>query len=112
MAVKSISSKAEFHALVSSTRYVALEAHAAWNGPSRFIEPIFFSLAESLAIPGRFVFARFDTDEVLELSNELGVRALPAFFFFENGEVINSLFGANPPALQEAVSELSSKAKA
>ena len=43
---------------------------------------------------------------------ELDIPAIPASFFFEHGEKTNTFTGANPQALHEAVSELSSKAKA
>jgi thioredoxin 1 len=112
MAVKELSSKAEFHILVISTPFVILEVHAAWNGPSKDIEPIFTRLAETHAIPEKFVFAKLDADVDSDLTNALGVQGLPAFFLFEYGEKVHSLFGANPRALQEAVGVHSSKAKA
>ena len=76
------------------------------------VAPIFENHAASLAIPGKYVFAKFDLDNNPDIAAELGIRAVPAFFFFESGEKTNTFTGANPQALHEAVSELSSKAKA
>jgi thioredoxin 1 len=112
MSVKEISSMAEFRTLVSSTTFVALEAYATWVGPCRIMGPLFKKHADDLAIPGKYVFARFDVDLVSEIAQEVGVRAMPTFIFFDNGEKVKDLVGASPPALQAAVGELSSQARA
>jgi thioredoxin 1 len=44
-------------------------------------------------------FAKFDVDQVPELAQELGVRAMPTFVFFKDGEKVDEFVGANPPAL-------------
>jgi thioredoxin 1 len=36
---------------------------------------------------------------VPELAQELGVRAMPTFYFFKDGEKVDTFTGANPPAL-------------
>jgi thioredoxin 1 len=112
MSVKEIPSKAEFNALIASTPFVALQAHASWCGPCKAIGPFFAKHASSLAIPEKYVFAKFDTDIARDLAQELGIRSIPAFFFFENGEKTDQLAGANPPALKKIVEDLSDKANA
>ena len=112
MSVRELNSKAEFDALLSSTPFVAIEAGAVWCGPCRAIGPMFDKHAKDLAIPEKYVFAKFDLDNNPDIAAELGIRAVPAFFFFESGEKTNTFTGANPQALHEAVSEFSSKAKA
>ena len=44
-------------------------------------------------------FAKFDVDALPDLAQELGVRAMPTFYFFKDGEKVDSFAGANPPAL-------------
>jgi len=51
-------------------------------------------------------FAKVDVDEVPDVSQELGVRAMPAFFFFLDGSKIEDMVGANPPALTAAIAKL------
>lgn len=38
-------------------------------------------------------------DEVSELAAELGIRAMPTFLFFKDGQKVEEFLGANPPAL-------------
>ncbi|OAA53172.1 thioredoxin M-type [Cordyceps fumosorosea ARSEF 2679] len=112
MSIIDIKTKAQFDDLIRKTPYVALQAHATWCGPCKAISPFFTKFATSLSVPDKYTFARFDTDDVPDLAFELGIRSIPAFFFFENGDKANDLTGPNPPALQKAAEDLSTKAKA
>jgi thioredoxin len=48
-------------------------------------------------------FIKIDVDEVPDLSQELGIRAMPTFMVFENGTKAEEIVGANPPAIQKAL---------
>ncbi|KYK56581.1 thioredoxin M-type [Drechmeria coniospora] len=112
MSVIDITSKAQFDSLIKDNPYVAVQAHAEWCGPCKAISPMFKKHAENFTLPSRYVFARFDTDEVRDLAQELGIRSIPAFYFFEKGEKAANLAGANPTALLKQVEEYAEKAKA
>lgn len=109
-AVVDIKSKAQFDELVKNTPYVALQAHASWCGPCKAISPIFKKQADEHTSE-KFAFAKFDTDDVPDLAFELGIRSIPAFFFFENGDKDSDLMGAVPPKLTKAISGYAEKAK-
>ncbi|KAM0430937.1 hypothetical protein ACHAPT_005571 [Fusarium lateritium] len=111
MSVVDIKSRAQFNELINKTPYVALQASAVWCGPCKAISPFFAKHADALAIPDKYVFAKFDTDDVPDLSFELGIRSVPAFFFFENGDKDADLLGAIPPKLKAAVEGYAAKAK-
>lgn len=111
MSVTDITSKAQFDELIKSTPYVAVQAHATWCGPCKAIAPFFNKFAGTLG-QEKYKFVRFDTDEVPDLSFELNIRSIPAFFFFENGDKVNDMVGPKPPVLQKALEDLSAKAKA
>ncbi|RGP79213.1 thioredoxin 1 [Fusarium longipes] len=108
--VTEIKTKAQFDELVKTTPYVALQAHAAWCGPCKAISPIFKKQAEKHTSE-KFAFAKFDTDDVPDLAHELGIRSIPAFFFFEDGDKAGDLVGAVPPKLIAALDGYADKAK-
>ncbi|QPG94214.1 hypothetical protein C2857_005392 [Epichloe festucae Fl1] len=113
MPVINITSKSQFDDLIKSTPFVALQATATWCGPCKAISPLFAKHSDALAIENTYAFAKFDIDAVPDLTFELGVRSVPAFYFFENGDKAEgTLTGANPPALKKSVEEVSEKAKA
>ncbi|OAQ73529.2 thioredoxin-like fold protein [Pochonia chlamydosporia 170] len=112
MPVVNITSKPQFDELLKSHRFVALQASASWCGPCKAISPMFVKHSDALGVDNTYAFAKFDTDDVPDLAFELGVRSLPTFYFFENGDKTDSnVTGANPPALKKAVEEFSVKAK-
>lgn len=112
MPVIDITSKSQFDALIQSHPYVALQAHASWCGPCKAISPFFVKHSDALSIPDTYAFARFDTDDVPDLAFELGIRTIPAFFFFENGDKASELGGTKPPVLKKIVEDIAEKAKA
>lgn len=48
-------------------------------------------------------FYKLDVDEVPDVAQELGIRAMPTFLLFRNGEKIAEVVGANPKALEAAI---------
>jgi thioredoxin 1 len=48
-------------------------------------------------------FVKLDVDEVPEVAQDLGIRAMPTFLIFENGNKVSEIVGANPKALQVAI---------
>ena len=50
-------------------------------------------------------FYKVDVDQVPEVAQELGVRAMPTFMLFKNGEKVADVVGANPKALEAAIQQ-------
>ena len=50
-------------------------------------------------------FIKVDVDEVPDVAQELGVRAMPTFMIFKDGQKVQEVVGANPDALQAAIEE-------
>jgi thioredoxin 1 len=48
-------------------------------------------------------FIKVDVDEVPDVAQELGIRAMPTFILFKKGEKAGEVVGANPPALVAAI---------
>jgi thioredoxin 1 len=67
------------------------------------IAPTFESLATKYSKPGRITFCKVNTDNQQAVAAAHGVRAMPTFIIFKNGSAIETVQGANPPALTAAV---------
>ncbi|RSL42065.1 hypothetical protein CEP53_012399 [Fusarium sp. AF-6] len=111
MSVIELKSREQFNELINKTPYVAIQAQASWCGPCKAISPFFTKHADAHAIPDKYAFAKFDTDDVPDLAFELGIRSIPAFFFFKNGDKDNDLIGPIPPKLKALVEGYSAEAK-
>jgi thioredoxin 1 len=48
-------------------------------------------------------YLKVDVDELSDLAQEYGIRAMPTFMFFKDGEKVDELVGANPNALEEKI---------
>lgn len=48
-------------------------------------------------------FFKLDVDEVPDVAQELGIRAMPTFLIFKDGEKVSEVVGANPKALEAAI---------
>jgi thioredoxin 1 len=69
------------------------------------IAPTYESLATKYAKPGKIAFCKINVDNQRDVSSAHGVSAMPTFMVFHNGKVINTIKGANPPALTSAVEQ-------
>ena len=50
-------------------------------------------------------FYKIDVDEVPDVAQELGIRAMPTILYFKNGEKIHEVVGANPKAIETAITQ-------
>lgn len=50
-------------------------------------------------------FVKIDVDAVPEVAGELGIRAMPTFMLFKDGQKVDELTGASPPGLQKLVEQ-------
>ncbi|TFL06553.1 thioredoxin [Pterulicium gracile] len=96
--VTAIQSFADFKSLIASDKPVVIDFWATWCGPCRVISPIFATLSEKYT---NVAFFKVDIDEQPEIAQEVGIRAMPTFVVFKNGEKIDELVGASPPKLEE-----------
>ncbi|EKM61650.1 uncharacterized protein PHACADRAFT_248378 [Phanerochaete carnosa HHB-10118-sp] len=98
MSVTAVNSLAQFHELINGDKPVVFDFWATWCGPCKVISPIFEKLSEQFP---HIDFYKVDVDQQPEISQEAGVRAMPTFYLFRNGQKVKELVGANPQSLQQ-----------
>ncbi|KAI1842604.1 hypothetical protein JX265_012597 [Neoarthrinium moseri] len=99
----SIGSQGEWQRILGSSTIVVADFYADWCGPCKMIAPTFESLATKFSKPGKITFCKVNTDSQQAVASAHGVRAMPTFLIFKSGSVIDTIQGANPPALTAAV---------
>ncbi|KAA1477212.1 thioredoxin [Dentipellis sp. KUC8613] len=100
MPVIPVNSVAEFHKLINGDKTVIFDFWATWCGPCRVISPIFEQLSSKYP---NAEFYKVDVDEQADIAQEVGVRAMPTFIAFKNGQKLDEVVGANPPNLERLI---------
>ncbi|KAF8893714.1 putative thioredoxin [Gymnopilus junonius] len=101
MVVKPLNSYAEFQKVINSGKPILIDFWATWCGPCKAISPIFEKLSESA--PEGVEFYKVDVDEQEQIAQEVGIRAMPTFMIFKDGDKVKDLVGARPAQLAELV---------
>lgn len=77
--------------------------YADWCGPCKQIAPTFEALAKQHSRPKKVAFAKINVDSQSGIARAQGVSAMPTFKIFHNGTCVETIKGANPPALTAAI---------
>ena len=64
---------------------------AEWCGPCKSMHPIFTRMAKKYK---RVRFARVNVDNAQDIAMKYGVKSIPTFIMFKNGEIVNTMVGA------------------
>lgn len=88
---------------------MVIDCFATWCGPCKVIAPEVVKLSK---IHTSTRFYKLDVDEVPDVAQELGVRAMPTFLLFKDGVKVGEVVGANKAALQAAVEKFGDGVKA
>ncbi|KAF5317988.1 hypothetical protein D9619_012040 [Psilocybe cf. subviscida] len=102
MVVKAITSFKEFQTIIDGKEPVVIDFWATWCGPCRMISPIFEEISGKTEGVG---FYKVDVDEQDAISHELGIRAMPTFVLFQNGNKLGEMTGAIPSELEALVAK-------
>lgn len=98
------SSKQEFlDKIFGSEDAVVLDAWAEWCPPCKAIAP---KVEEFSAQYPQAKFYKVDVDKVPDVAQELGIRAMPTILYFNKGEKISEVVGANLPEIEKGIKAL------
>jgi len=111
MSTVEIKSTSQFEQLLKDTTAVLVDFHATWCGPCHAVAPIYAKLATEHSSPNSVAFVKVDVDEQPEIAAKYGITAMPTFLVINKGEVVQTIRGANPPALKKAATEAAANAK-
>ncbi|KAJ3943149.1 uncharacterized protein N0V96_007383 [Colletotrichum fioriniae] len=102
MVVHNVRSAEEWKETLAKHPVVLLDCFATWCGPCKAIAPHLVKHSDNDDFKDVH-FVKIDVDEVPDVSQELGIRAMPTFMFFKNGNKAQELVGANPPVLEKTI---------
>ncbi|MFF2127101.1 thioredoxin family protein [Streptomyces olivochromogenes] len=102
VSVNAIKSKQDFASVIDCGKPILIEFWAPWCGPSRTISPIFEKHASDPKNVG-IEFYRVDIDEQEQIAQEVGIRGMPVFMLFKDGDKKAEVIGADPGKLEALV---------
>lgn len=79
---------------------MVVDCMATWCGPCKVIAPAIVKMSNAHQ---NARFYKLDVDEVPDVAQDLGVRAMPTFVVFKDGEKVGEVVGANQKALEALV---------
>ncbi|KAJ3321164.1 Cytoplasmic thioredoxin isoenzyme 2 [Blyttiomyces sp. JEL0837] len=92
----------DFKTLVNSGKLTIVDFFAEWCGPCHVISPRFAQFAEKYGTQD-INFTKVDVEELPEIAEEAGIRAMPTFQLYKDGVKVGEIVGANPTKLEAEI---------
>jgi thioredoxin 1 len=83
----------------SNSGLAMVDFWATWCGPCRLVEPIVDELATEQGT--RVKVGKLNVDASPDTALRFNVRSIPSILFFKDGELVDTVIGAQPKAVLE-----------
>lgn len=101
--IEHLETQEAYNTAIKNSDVVLIDFYAQWCGPCKRIAPQLEALAEELK--GTVAFYKVDVDVNEEVVLQEGVKAMPTFILYKNGERVLDIVGADMDKVKAAVSE-------
>ncbi|MFC1531919.1 thioredoxin [Thermodesulfobacteriota bacterium] len=92
--IKEISDDSFDSEIMDSDIPAMVDFWAEWCGPCKMVGPVVEELAGEYK--GRIKIAKMDVDQNRQTPARFGIRNIPTLILFKDGEVVNTIVGAQP----------------
>jgi thioredoxin 1 len=89
-----------YHRSTDSLQVTILEGTATWCKQCKVIAP---EVAKMVDEYPNVKFYLYDVEECEDVAQELGVRSMPTFSIFKDGDIQNGVTGAKPKEIRKAI---------
>jgi thioredoxin 1 len=104
MAIQTLTTVNDFNSAINEPGVCVIDFNAQWCGPCQMIAP---KVDELAVIYGKVRFYSVDVEAAPDVASLAEIGAMPTFQFYENGNVISTVIGANLAKLKTILSQLS-----
>jgi len=94
----------QFKSEIAKDQLTIVDFWATWCGPCVKIAPWY---KEQAAAHSNINFCKSDVDENDETAAHVGIKCMPTFKFYKNGELLDTLEGANKESITNLISKFS-----
>ena len=93
----------DFTGAVNTKSLVLVDLWAPWCGPCRMVAPVVEQLSRDFA--GRLKVVKVNVDESPRVAQRYDARSIPMLLFIRNGEVVETVVGAQPEHVLRRLTE-------